>query len=49
MIHEGERLDKEIKRLEKQLEQPVDGKRRLELQQAINHLKSKKRSWDRPR
>lgn len=49
MIHEGERLDKEIKRLEQELEAPISGKRRMEINQAIIHLKSKKASWMRPK
>ena len=48
MIHEGQRLEQEIKRLERQLEQPIDDKNRSEIQSAINHLKSKERSWWRP-
>ena len=49
MIHEGERIDREIKRLERELEQPIADKRRIEIKQAINHLKDKKSSWQRPR
>jgi len=48
MIHEGDRLDRELKRLEQQLEQPVDDKKRREIQSAIQHLRSKKRAWERP-
>lgn len=49
MIHEGERLDKEIKRLEQELEAPISSKRRFEINQAILHLRDKKRPWGRPR
>lgn len=48
MMHEGKRIDDEVKRLEQQLERPIDPKRRLEIQQAISHLKAKKQSWCRP-
>ena len=48
MNHEGERLEKEIKRLERQLEQPIDDKHRHEISSAIRHLEAKKRSWERP-
>ncbi len=49
MIHEGERLEREIKRLERELEAPISDKKRLEIRQAINHLKDKKSSWARAR
>ena len=48
MTNEGQRLDGQIKDLERQLEQPIDSKRRREIQEAISHLKSKKHSWASP-
>jgi hypothetical protein len=48
MTHEGERIDREVKRLERELETPISDKRRTEVQQAISHLKDKKRKWSRP-
>jgi hypothetical protein len=48
MHHEGKRLDDEIKRKERELEQPISAKRRIELQAAINHLLRKKRERGQP-
>jgi hypothetical protein len=48
MIHEGDRINKEIQKLERELETPIPDKRRSEIQQAISHLKDKRRSWERP-
>ena len=48
MVHEGERLEREIKHRERELEQVIDSKRRLEVQQAINQLKLKLAAWKRP-
>lgn len=48
MEHEGRRLDQEIKRLERQLEQAIDTERRRRIQAAINQLRAKKRNWERP-
>lgn len=48
MIHEGDRLDKEIERLKRQLERPVGIEKRVEMQAAILRLQAKKRAWERP-
>ena len=48
MIHEGDRVDKEIKRLEHELGAPIDPRRRDAVAQAIQCLKQKKRSLERP-
>lgn len=48
MMHEGNRINEEIKRLERELERPISDKRRMEIRQAINHLSEKKRTWERP-
>jgi hypothetical protein len=48
MQHEGERIKKEIERLQRQLETPVSSDRRRDIQAAINHLKQKEQAWRRP-
>lgn len=48
MIHEGDRLDREIKRLERELETPIDSKRRIAVKEAIAELRRKKQAWGRP-
>jgi hypothetical protein len=48
MTHEGERLDRKIKRLERDLEKPITPEWRRATQEAINHLKAQKHSWERP-
>lgn len=48
MMHEGKRFDDEIKRLENELERPIDPKRRIAVQQAIKQLQTKKQAWARP-
>lgn len=42
MINEYERLEREIARLERELEQPISAERRRNVQDAIHHLKQKK-------
>lgn len=48
MNHEGERLDREIKKLERELEQPIPAGRRFAVQQALRIIKAKKRAWEKP-
>ncbi len=48
MDHEGNRLDREIERLERELEGPIDAARRRRIQEAIAHLRVKKRNWQSP-
>lgn len=48
MNHEGERLDREIKRLERELEQPISDERRRNVKTAIVELRRKKSSLERP-
>lgn len=48
MNHEGERINREVQKLERELETPISDKRRSEIRQAISHLKDKRRSWERP-
>lgn len=45
--HEGERLEREIKRLERELETPISPERRRAVQDAIRHLRDKKSSFYR--
>jgi hypothetical protein len=48
MGHEGMRIDEEIKRLERELEQPIRSDRRKAIQEAIAHLRRKKQAWSSP-
>jgi len=48
MTSEGQRIEKEIKRLEQELEQPIRPERRRQIQEAIAHLRNKKQAWSRP-
>ncbi len=48
MIHEGERLDREIKRLERELEQPISDDRRRNINSSLKELSRKKSAWERP-
>lgn len=48
MHHEGEQIRKEIERLQRKLEQQINNNQRQGIQSAINHLKQKKKNWERP-
>lgn len=48
MTHKGEQLRREIERLKRELQTPIDPKRRIAVQQAINQLEQNKRSWESP-
>lgn len=48
MMSEGRRIDDQIKQMERELEQPISSKRRIEIQEAINHLRRKKQAWSHP-
>jgi hypothetical protein len=48
MMHEGKRIDEEVKRLERELEQPISPERRRAVQEAISHLRRKKQAWASP-
>lgn len=48
MMHEGQRIEQEIKRLERELEAPIRPERRMQIGAAINELRRKKASWERP-
>jgi hypothetical protein len=49
MTNEHERLEREKKSLERELETPISPERRRAVEAALHHIKQKQRDWGRPR